>query len=198
MTMANEKNKLIINFKNRQEWREWLDENYDKEKEIWLMYYKKHTGKETILYNDAVEEALCFGWIDSLVKGIDKECYMQKYTPRKSNSVWSLLNKKRAKKMIAEGKMTSAGLEKIKEAEKNGKWDSAYSSRVRSKVEMPEDLKKELHKNETARNNFMSFSGSHQFIYIHWINSAKRSETREKRINEVIKRAELNVKPGIL
>ena len=95
-----------LSFKNRDEWRNWLKDYHNIAKGIWLIYYKKHTKKPSVYYNDAVEEALCFGWIDSLVKRIDDERYMQKYTPRNPNSSWSELNKQRVEKMIAEGKMT--------------------------------------------------------------------------------------------
>ena len=98
---------------NRKEWRNWLLNNFDSKPEIWLIYYKKHTGKPRILYNDAVEEALCFGWIDSTIKRVDEEIYVQKFTPRKARSIWSDLNRKRAEKMINAGLMTSAGLIKI-------------------------------------------------------------------------------------
>ncbi len=100
---------------NRKEWRKWFSKNYDKEKEIWLIYYKKTTGKPTISYNDAVEEALCFGWIDSIEKGIDRETFAGRFTPRKEKSNLSESNKERIKKLIKEGKMTKAGLEKIKD-----------------------------------------------------------------------------------
>ena len=106
---------------NRVDWRAWLERNNDTEKEVWLIYYKKHTGKPRIPYDDAVEEALCFGWIDSTVKRVDDEKFAQKFTPRKNKSNWSDLNKKRAKKMIREGRMTKAGLTKIEEAKRNGK-----------------------------------------------------------------------------
>ena len=107
---------------NREDWRAWLEQNHATEKEVWLLYYKKHTGKPTIPYDDAVEEALCFGWIDSLVKRIDDEKYTQKFTPRKNRSVWSESNKKRAKRTIKLGRMTGAGLHKIRAAKKSGEW----------------------------------------------------------------------------
>ena len=100
-------------FTNRQDWRKWLEKNYEDKKEIWLIYYKKHTKKPTIHYEDAVEEALCFGWIDSTVKRIDEEKHAQRYTPRNLKSVWSKQNINRVKKMIKEGKMTNLGLFKI-------------------------------------------------------------------------------------
>lgn len=98
---------------NRDAWRAWLDRHHETEQEIWLVFYKKHTGKPGVSYEDAVEEALCFGWIDSIVRRIDDERYAQKFGPRKANSKWSESNKRRVRKMMEEGKMTAAGLAKI-------------------------------------------------------------------------------------
>jgi len=182
--------------KNRDEWRIWLRLNHTTQKEIWLIYFKKHTNKPTVTYNEAVEEALCFGWIDSIVKRIDDETYMQKYTPRKSNSIWSLVNKKRAEKMVSEGNMTKAGFDKIEIAKKNGQWEKAYTSQ--KKIEIPDYLEKELKKNELAWNNFNNFASSYQNMYIGWVTAAKRPETREKRITAVISRSVKNQKPGMI
>jgi len=185
-----------ILFQNRNEWRNWLEKNHDKYKGVWLIYYKKHTKKESVTYNDGVEEALCFGWIDSIVKTVDNERYTQKYTPRRKNSIWSKINKDRVEKMIKEGKMTIFGMAKVEEAKKNGEWDKAYGMRI--KPELPDDLKTELQKNELAWKNFSNFADSYQTTYIYWLNSAKRLETREKRINEIVKLSLENKKPGTL
>jgi uncharacterized protein YdeI (YjbR/CyaY-like superfamily) len=174
----------------------WLEKKHASEKEIWLIYYKKHTKKPTVAYNEAVEEALCFGWIDSIVKRIDDETYMQKYTPRKDNSIWSQANKKRTEKMISEGKMTKAGFDKIEIAKKNGQLEKAYTSQ--KKIEMPDYLEKELKKNELAWNNFNNFASSYQNMYIGWVTAAKRLETREKRITAVIARSVKNQKPEMM
>ena len=182
--------------KDRNEWRKWLNANFNSENEIWLIYYKKQSGKQRIPYDDAVEEALCFGWIDSLVKTIDEEKYMQKYTPRKKNSVWSDYNVKRCGKMIKEGKMTDAGLKQIEEAKKNGQWDQAYTTK--KIFEIPEDLENALKKNESAWENFNNFAPSYRNNYVHWVISAKREETKSKRIQEVVKRSVINQKPGML
>lgn len=182
--------------KNRDEWRKWLEKNHQSEKEIWLIYYKKHTKKPTVKYNEAVEEALCFGWIDSTVKRIDDETYMQKYTPRKAKSVWSLVNKNRVKKLIKEGKMTKAGMDLVEIAKKNRNWEKAYSSK--EKLEMPTNLLSALKANPIAFKNFNDFSPSNQLNYIGWILSAKREETIQKRINIVVSRCEKNEKPGML
>src|SRR5256885_14789235 len=98
---------------SRDDWRAWLEKNHETEKEVWLIYYKKHTNRPRIPYDDAVEEALCFGWIDSIVQKIDDERYAQKFTPRKSSSKWSESNKRRVRKLLQEGRMTQAGLAKI-------------------------------------------------------------------------------------
>jgi len=107
---------------NRDEWLAWLRENHDTKKGVWLLHYKKHTGKPSIPYDDAIEEALCFGWIDSIIKKIDDEKFARRFTPRKGKSRWSELNKKRARKMMKAGKMTEAGIAKIREAKKSGEW----------------------------------------------------------------------------
>ena len=181
---------------NRIDWRDWLQSNHQLKKEIWLVYYKKHTGIERIPYDDAVEEALCFGWIDSIVKRVDDETYVQKFSPRKPRSIWSALNKERVGKMIKSGLMTKAGLEKIKDAKKSGKWDETYTSK--KVVETPSDLTIALSKNKVASTNFLNFADSYKNMYINWVNSAKKEETRQRRIMEVVNRASKNKKPGMM
>lgn len=182
--------------KNRNEWRSWLVQNHKSSDGIWLIYYKEHTKKETVVYNEAVEEALCFGWIDSIIKRIDDQAYMQKYTPRKKNSKWSLVNKKRVNKLIKEGKMTSSGMKEVEIAKKNDMWENAYSSK--KDIEIPVFFIQELKKNEQAFNNFFNFAPSYKNQYLGWILSAKRDETRQKRINTVIERCAKNQKPGMV
>jgi uncharacterized protein YdeI (YjbR/CyaY-like superfamily) len=183
-------------FTSRDEWRKWLEQNHAKCDGIWVIYFKKHTRKETLTYNEGVEEALCFGWIDSIVKSIDIERYKQRYTPRRKNSIWSEVNKKRAEKMIQEGKMTKSGLKVIAEAKENGQWEKAYGARIKPK--MPEDLEIALNKNKKAFSHFINFAESYQTTYIYWLNSARREETRLKRIEQIVKLSEQNKKPGII
>lgn len=192
--MANTKKQLYVT--SRGEWRGWLEKNHDKEQEVWLIYYKKHTGKPRIPYDDAVEEALCFGWIDSIVKRIDDERYTQKYTPRKDKSIWSELNKQRAEKMIKQKRMTKAGLEKIEVAKKNGEWWKQPAGE--DDTGLPPALEKALAANKKARENFANFAPYQRKQYVGWILSAKREETREKRIKEVVKRSARNQKPGMM
>lgn len=180
---------------NRKEWRKWLIENHDKYSEIWLVYYKKISGKKRIHYNDAVEEALCFGWIDSIIKRIDDTRYMQKFTPRNDNSKWSELNKKRAMQLIDQGKMTKTGLSKIEYAKKYGKWDQIIKTPSFGKIS-PE-FSNALDKNKKAKQYFESLAPSYQKQYIGWIASSKKSETRQKRIKEAIRYLENKQKLGL-
>ena len=162
---------------------------------MWLIHYKKSSGKTGISLGDAVEEALCFGWIDGKLKSIDKEKYILRYSPRKKKSVWLLINKERALKLIKKGRMTAAGMKRIEEAKENGFWDNAYStSRME---EMPVDLEDLLADDEIACVNFYNFADSCRNNYIGWINAAKAKETRKRRITQVVKRARLDKKPGV-
>ena len=180
---------------NREAWRAWLNKNYGSKKEVWLIYYKKHTNKPTIPYDDAVEEALCFGWIDSIIKRIDDEKYARKFTPRKSKSNWSEANKKRARKMMKEGKMTEVGSEVIKEAKKSGDWFKIASSK--QDLAVPSYMKATLAKHKKALDNFNNLAKSYKRQYIGWITNAKREETRKRRLTEAIKLLEQNKKLGM-
>jgi uncharacterized protein YdeI (YjbR/CyaY-like superfamily) len=180
----------------REEWRKWLEENHHTAQEVWLRYYKKPSGKPRILYIDAVEEALCFGWIDGKIKRINEEYFIQRFTPRRPESRWSKYNIERIQRLIKENKMTPAGLRAYREAQK--KPELIYDDRRDGKPEMPEDLKNELSKNKTAFSNFMNFSQSYRRIYIEWLNSSKKPETRLRRINKIIGFAGNNIKPGML
>ena len=182
---------------DRDKWRMWLKKNHKAKKEIWLIYYKKHTGKPRIPYDDAVEEALCFGWIDSTVKRIDDERYAQKFTPRNVNSSWSELNIKRAREMIAQGKMARTGLAKFDEAKKNIKKEKKVKP-AKKRLAIPPDLKKALSTNKKARENFNNFAPSYKKLYIGWITDAKKIETREKRVKHTVKWAAENKKPGMM
>jgi len=173
-----------ISCKNRDEWRNWLEENHAIAKGIWLVYYKKHTGKPTVSYNDAVEEALCYGWIDSIVKRVDDECYMQKYTPRNPKSSWSTSNKKRVEKMISEGKMTESGMRLVNIAKQNGKWDEAIKSHLN--YVLSEDLLEILKKDKAAFATYEKLPPSHKKEYVSWIMDAKKEETRVRRTEKMI------------
>ena len=169
---------------NRDAWRDWLSHHHATETGVWLVFYKTDTGKPTIPYGAAVEEALCFGWIDSIIKRVDAARYARKFTPRRDHSNWSELNKSRADTMIAEGRMTDSGLVKIRSAKASGLWDQA--PRPRGSLDIPPELAKALGRNKTARENFDALAPSYRKHYIAWIAVAKRAETRQRRVRESI------------
>lgn len=179
-------------FENRQEWRKWLKKNHQKAKEVWLLYYKKHTGKPSISHEQAVEEALCFGWIDSQVKRIDEQRFIQKYTPRSDKSVWSKINKDTAERLIKERKMTLTGMAKIVVAKKKGSWQAAYTSK--KKLPIPKELKEILIENKIAWKNFRHFANTYQNMYVGWVVDAKTSITKRKRIKVVFENSLKNKK----
>jgi uncharacterized protein YdeI (YjbR/CyaY-like superfamily) len=182
--------------RNRDEWRSWLDENHSIVHGIWLIYYKKPSGKPRIPYNDAVEEALCFGWIDSKIKRVNEEYYIQWFTPRRAGSRWSELNISRVQKLIKEGRMKPQGMSAFKEA--NEKPHLIYDIKTQLTEVVPDDLMDALRINPAAYNNFMNFPPSNRKMYILWLNNAKRRETRKGRIQKIVERSELNIRAGIM
>jgi len=171
----------------REEWRAWLTKHYQSETEVWLIYYKKHTGQPRISYDHAVEEALCFGWVDSIVKRIDNEKFAQKFTPRRDCTKWSALNKRRLRKLILEGRMTECGLAKI-DLVILGEEPQAKQSK--GDVGVPRLVKQALIANAKAWENFRNLAPSHRRHYIQWIMDAKREETRKRRLREAVSRLE--------
>ena len=169
---------------NVEDWRQWLEKNHDKENEVWLIFYKKHTGKPGVPYDDAVEEALCFGWIDSIIKRIDDEKFSRKFTPRKPDSKWSELNKKRVKKMIQQGRMTKAGQALIDAAKESGKWEQVISHP--QDFPIPPGVIKAISANKKAWENFNNLAPSYKKQYIGWITTAKKEETRQRRLKEAV------------
>jgi len=192
------KNKFLENalfFTNKKHWRTWLENNHDKSAEIWLIHYKKSSKKKGLNQFDAVEEALCYGWIDSKLMKIDENRFILRYSPRKEKSVWSKINKQRAEKLILVGKMTEAGFEKINLAKKHGLWETAYTNMIKERL--PSDLKNALLLDLTAWKNFQNFANSYRNTYIGWVKQARTDITRKKRIREVVNRSKENKKPGI-
>lgn len=182
-------------FPDRASWRRWLRKNHDESSEVWMLAYKVHTGKKGLSYSDALDEALCYGWIDSRMRRIDDEKHMWRFAPRKTNSIWSLSNRKRVERLIREGRMRAPGMSKIDAAKKNGKWDEAYAPSKPPR--MPKDLREALMKDPLAQRNFTAFAKSYRTTYLYWIMGAKREETRRKRIAEVVRRARSNKKPFV-
>jgi uncharacterized protein YdeI (YjbR/CyaY-like superfamily) len=171
--------------------RVWLQENHQSSTGVWVIYYKKESGKQRLIYSDAVDEALCFGWIDSVINPVDAQRYKQLFTPRKPNSEWSAVNKKKLERLIAEGQMQPAGLAVIQVAKQNGSWSKIDEVEA---LTVPEELAKRLEASPNAKKNFEAFSRSVKKMYLHWLNSAKRPETRAARLTEVMLCVEENLK----
>jgi uncharacterized protein YdeI (YjbR/CyaY-like superfamily) len=172
--------------KNRKEWRRWLAKHHKTAREIWLIYYKKESDKPRIPYNDAVEEALCYGWIDSLVKPIDAKKYAQRYSPRRKTSKLSDMNRERVNRLIEAGRMTKAGLAAIAHAGKKA-W------------KLPADIEGRLKKDPVAWRNFQRFPASYKRIRIGWIDAARhRNEAFEQRLRYFLKMTKQNKRFGMV
>lgn len=178
--------------RSRKEWRDWLQENHDKKQSVWLIYYKRKSNISTVIYSEAVDEALCFGWIDSKSKPIDEHKFMQFFSRRKNNSVWSKVNKEKIERLTKEGLMTKAGYEIIETAKQNGFWTILDEAEA---LIIPTDLENEFQKRPNAKEYFSSLSRSDKRNILQWIVLAKRQETREKRINEIVDLADKKQKP---
>lgn len=174
-----------IYLSDRQDWRDWLAENHAVSQGVWLVYYKKHTGIERIAYADAVEEALCFGWIDSTVRRLDDQRFCQKFVPRRARSKWSGHNRARAEKLMASGAMTPAGMAKIDAARASGAWDKALEDRVDRPV--PPELEKALTADERAAAEFRRWSPTQRKYLVNWVAEAKKAETREDRAAKAVR-----------
>lgn len=178
-------------FKNAQEWRDWLHENHQSATKVYLIFYKVGSGVESMRWEEAVQVAICYGWIDSTVKKLDDERRRQMFTPRKDKSVWSKLNKTYIEKLIAEDLMHESGLRKIEIAKQNGSWEAL--DHVENHV-MPDDLKLAFEQHPMALENYNNFSPSYRKSYLYWLNQAKRPETRANRIDEIISLCAQNIK----
>jgi uncharacterized protein YdeI (YjbR/CyaY-like superfamily) len=165
---------------NRTAWRRWLDKHHTTKAEIWLLFYKKGSGQATVTYDEAVEEALCFGWIDGIVKAVDDLCYAQRFTPRKPRSKWSKPNWERVERMIAAGKMTEAGAVHIPKSRPDFEGEHKQASIL------PPDLMKAVRADVAALGYFKSLPPGYIRMAARWINAAKREETRARRIAEFV------------
>lgn len=179
-------NLKIVRARDRRAWRAWLERNHARSPGVWLLYFKKASGRPSVGYAEAVEEALCFGWIDSKLNSVDEASYKQVFTPRRPKSAWSRLNKERVARLIKEGLMAEAGLAKIEAAKRDGSWESL--DRVEA-LEVPPDLRKALDADAAAARNFAAFNNSTRKRILHRIEGARRPETRAQRIAEAVERA---------
>jgi uncharacterized protein YdeI (YjbR/CyaY-like superfamily) len=177
---------------DRQTWRQWLADHHQTAIGIWLIYYKVGSGKPSVRYPEAVQEALCFGWIDSKVQTLDDDRYRQIFTPRKPGSVWSKLNKQYVANLIEQSLMTEAGMTKIIAAQQDGSWNLLDAIEA---LVIPVDLEQALAADSAAQQHFQSFSNSVKKYILSWIGSAKRPETRRNRINQTVSAAAQNRNP---
>lgn len=177
---------------SKQDWRNWLELNHKNEEAIWLIIHKKGSSKPNLTWSDAVDEALCFGWIDSVKRSIDSEKYTQYFTKRKAKSNWSKINKDKIVKLKELGLMTEAGLKSIEIAQQNGSWTILDSV---ENHEIPIDLEEVFNQSPEIKDYFFSLSKSVRKTILYWIVVAKRPETRHKRLNEIVENAKHSRKP---
>jgi uncharacterized protein YdeI (YjbR/CyaY-like superfamily) len=177
--------------KSRSEFRAWLSKHHSQKESIWVVIYKAASGKKNLTPADVAEEALCFGWIDSVPNKLDQDRYKLRVSPRKPTSAWSAINKKRVKALIAQGLMTAHGLKKVNLAKANGTWTKLFSS---DRLEMPKELSALLKKSKKADEFYQKMAPSSKKIILEWINSAKTDETRLKRIKETVRLALIGIR----
>ncbi|WP_298311795.1 YdeI family protein [uncultured Aquimarina sp.] len=185
------KTKPELYFKNDKEWRHWLNKNHTISDGVYLIFYKVESKQPSMRWEEAVKVALCYGWIDSTVKRLDEERRRQYFCPRKPKSVWSKLNKTYIIDLIRDDLMHQSGLDIIEIAKKNNSWTALDN--VENGI-IPQDLKKAFNSNSEAFTNYKNFSPSYRKSYLYWLNQAKRRETRDKRILEIIRLCKANIK----
>jgi uncharacterized protein YdeI (YjbR/CyaY-like superfamily) len=171
-------------FEDQESWENWLEENHDSSSGIRLQIAKKQSGVVSISYEEALESALCYGWIDSKKETFDEKTWLQRFTPRGAKSIWSKVNKEKAELFIKIGRMKSSGMKAIEIAKKNGQWDGAYEPQ--SSATIPEDFVIELNKNSIAKAFFETLDSRNRYAILFRIKSAKKQETRMKRIQQFI------------
>lgn len=183
--MPKKSNELpILLFDEQRFFEDWLEDNHDTSRGIRVHFAKKNSGVVTLSYNEALEIALCYGWIDSQKESYDEKTWLQRFTPRGPKSIWSKINKEKAECLITEGKMKPAGFMAIEVAKGNGAWDKAYESQ--SSITMPEDFGIELERNIQAKKFYDTLNSANKYAILFRIHQAKKQETREKRIGQFI------------
>lgn len=182
----------ILPFTNKKKWTDWLSRQHDKSAGVWLKLSKKASGISSVTYEEALESALCYGWIDGQKKGFDDKYWLQKFTPRGSKSIWSKINTEKAEKLIASGEMKPAGLKAIEAAKKDGRWAAAYASQ--KNISVPDDFQAALDKNKKAKDFFDTLNSVNRYAILFRIQTAKKAETRMKRIQLFVEMLEQNEK----
>lgn len=162
----------------------WLEQNHDGSPGLWLKIAKKGSGVESVSYGEALELALCFGWIDSQKRGFDERHFLQRFTPRRPRGKWSLINREKVEGLIASGAMRPAGLVEVEAAKADGRWQAAYAGQ--RTAEVPEDLRRELDRSEAAREFFATLDSANRYAILYRLQEAKKPETRERRLRKFI------------
>ena len=175
-------------FASKKKWADWLAKQHDKSTGVWLKLGKKGTGISSVTYEEALDIALCYGWIDGQKKGFDDQYWLQKFTPRGKKSIWSKINTEKAENLIASGEMKPAGLKTIEAAKQDGRWKAAYHSQ--KTMEVPEDFLSALEKNKKAKDFFATLKSAQRYSIMFRIQTAKKAETREKRIRQFVEMLE--------
>lgn len=178
--------------KSAKEWRKWLEKNHEREDAVWVVFYKKSAGQPGITWSEAVDEALCFGWIDSIKRKLDEERSIQFFSKRKPKSTWSKINKAKVEQLIAAGKMRPAGLVCIDIAKRNGSWDVLNAV---EELEVPKDLEQAFKRHKGAKLYFDGLSKSVKKMMLQWLALAKREDTRQKRVEELASMAAEGKRP---
>ena len=174
----------IFHFESAQAWEAWLAENHDAAPGLWLKVAKKNSGIDSVSYREAVDIALCYGWIDSQARSFDEAFYLQRFTPRRARSPWSRINRERATALMEQGRIKPPGLREIERAREDGRWDRAYEPQ--SAAEVPEDLQQALDRNPRAKEFFEGLTASQRYSILYRIQDAKRPETRARRIAQYV------------
>lgn len=182
----------IILFEQPQDWADWLDERHTTSTGLWLQLAKKASGIQSITYDEALEVALCYGWIDGQKRSYDDATWLQKFTPRGRKSIWSKINREKVEKLIENGRMKPAGLKAVEAARQDGRWEAAYDSQ--SKATVPDDLQAELDKNPEAKAFFATLNSQNRYAILHRLQTAKKAETRARRIQQFIEMLAKNEK----
>ncbi|MDX6603228.1 MAG: hypothetical protein QOF13_2430 [Solirubrobacterales bacterium] len=174
----------ILLFASTGQLEDWLEEHHAKSDGIWLKIAKKGSGVDSVSYAEALELALCFGWIDSQKRGFDEKHFLQRFTPRRPRGKWSRINRKKAEGLIASGAMQPAGLTEVDTAKADGRWDAAYAGQ--RTAEVPDDLRRELDRNEAARDFFAKLDSANRYAILYRLEDAKKPETRRRRLQKFV------------
>jgi len=183
-TMKTKKDQPILSFQTQKKWRDWLHKNHKKSSGIWLRIYKKDSGVKTVTYAQALDEALCYGWIDGQRNKYDEQSYLQKFTPRRKKSIWSKRNTEHIERLTKEGKMHPAGLAEVEAAKADGRWEKAYDSPAA--MDIPDDFLKALEKKPKAHAFFKTLNKTNLYSIAWRLQTAKKPETRERRMKAIL------------